>query len=65
MNIYDTKSILCNNCKVSIGEIDYDAEVVRPLCGKCANPLPEGDNALYTISHFQNNPPSKKSKILI
>jgi hypothetical protein len=64
MNIYDTKSVLCSNCKVSIGEIDYDAEVVRPLCGKCANPLPEGDNVLYTVSHFQNNP-LQKSKIIV
>jgi len=63
MNIYDTKSILCRRCKTSIGEIDYDAEVMLPLCGKCANPLPEGDNILYTASHFKNNPPSKKIPI--
>lgn len=60
MNIYDTKSILCSNCYTSIGEIDYDAEIIRPLCGKCANPLPEGDKILYTVSHFQNNPSLKK-----
>ena len=63
MNIYDTKTILCRSCKTSIGEIDYDAEVMLPLCGKCANPLPEGDNILYTASHFKNNPPLKKIPI--
>lgn len=62
MNIYDTKSILCSRCNISIGEIDYDAEVIRPLCGKCANPLPEGDKIIYTMSHFQNN--SIKKSIL-
>ncbi|MHA7647877.1 hypothetical protein [Nitrosopumilus sp. S4] len=61
MNIYDTKSIYCSRCNVSIGEIDYDAEVIRPLCGKCANPLPEGDKIIYTMSHFQNNSPMEKS----
>ena len=55
MNIYDTKQVRCTKCKISIGEIDFDAEVTMPLCGKCANPLPEGDNVIYTISHIQNN----------
>ena len=61
MNIYDTMSIYCSKCKISIGEVDWDAKVIHPLCGKCANPLPEGDKILYTISHFQTN--SKKRKI--
>ena len=56
MNDYDTKPIICYNCKTPIGEIDFDALVIRPLCGKCANPLPEGDKILYTISHFKNTP---------
>lgn len=60
MNICDTKSIFCSKCNSSVGEIDYDAEVIRSLCGECANPLPEGDKILYTISHFQNNPPLEK-----
>jgi len=55
LNIYDTKPLICSKCKESIGEIDYDALVIRPLCGKCANPLPEGDKILYTVSHFQNS----------
>lgn len=55
MNIYDTKSIQCAKCKVSIGEIEFDATVTMPLCGHCANPLPAGDNIIYTISHIQNS----------
>ncbi len=63
MNIYDQKTISCVSCGRCIGEIDYDAEVVFPKCGKCANPLPEGDKILYTMSHFQNNP-SRQAKEL-
>ena len=64
MNIYDTKTISCRNCGKSIGEIDYDAEIILPQCGHCANPMPEGDNIVYTASYFQNNHPLKKSKIV-
>jgi len=59
LNIYDTKTISCTRCGKCIGEIDYDAEVILPQCGHCANPMPEGDNILYTASHFKNNPPVK------
>ncbi len=51
--------MICAKCQESIGEVDYDALVIRPLCGKCANPLPEGDKILYTVSHFQNSISSK------
>ena len=54
MNIYDTKSIYCKKCGKVIGEIDYDANVILPECGQCANPLPEGDKILYTISAIQS-----------
>lgn len=40
MNIYDTKVIHCAICEKCIGEADYDAEIIFPKCGKCANPLP-------------------------
>ncbi|MDH3340421.1 MAG: hypothetical protein OEL84_03940 [Nitrosopumilus sp.] len=40
MNIYDTKSISCAICKQVIGEVDFDAEIIRPKCGQCANPTP-------------------------
>ncbi len=43
-----------------MGEIDYDAEVIRPLCGHCANPLPEGDNILYTVSNVINQHKQKQ-----
>ena len=40
MNIYDTKSVVCSSCGQIIGEIDFDAEIIRPKCGQCANPTP-------------------------
>ncbi|MDH3312823.1 MAG: hypothetical protein OEM28_06710 [Nitrosopumilus sp.] len=55
MNIYDTKTIVYRSCKTPIGEIEYDAEVMLPQCGKCANPMPEGDKILYALSPFRNN----------
>lgn len=64
MNLYDTKSVICSSCKSVIGEIEYDVKVMLPLCGKCANPMPEGDDILYTASYFQNNTPLKKSMIV-
>lgn len=51
MNLYDTIQVKCIQCGRSIGEIEYDAELIRPKCGKCANPIPEGDDKLmYTIN---------------
>lgn len=55
MNIYDTKTISCIKCGKCIGEVEYDSEIVLPKCGQCANPVPEGDKILYTVSHYQNN----------
>lgn len=55
MNLYDTKTISCKTCGKCIGEVDYDSEIIRPLCGKCAHPLPEGDTILYTINAIQTN----------
>ncbi len=68
MNIYDTKVVKCSKCGRSIGEIEYDAIVTLPKCGRCANPIPEGDDkALYIISKLvkskvddvYNNPDKK------
>lgn len=28
---------MCDKC---IGEVDYDAEIIFPKCGRCANPMP-------------------------
>ncbi|AJM92890.1 MULTISPECIES: hypothetical protein [Nitrosopumilus] len=50
MNIYDTKSVYCKDCGKPIGEIEYDANVILPECGQCADPIPEGDKILYTVS---------------
>jgi hypothetical protein len=59
MNIYDQKSVRCSQCDRFIGEIDYDAIVTLPKCGRCANPLPEGDDKVqYIISKFNKNPKS-------
>jgi len=53
------KSIHCVKCDKFIGEIESDALVVFSKCGKCANPLPEGDDkALYTINKYKINPKS-------
>ncbi len=41
LNIYDTKTIRCIECDMSIGEIDYDANVIRPICGQCEDPRPD------------------------
>jgi hypothetical protein len=60
LNIYDTRIIKCIICERYVGEIEYDAKVIRPLCGKCADPLPEGDKILYTVSHYQNIPRNKE-----
>ena len=35
LNLYDTKTIRCIECDKPIGEIDYDANVISPICGKC------------------------------
>ena len=56
VNIYDTKSIKCIICGKFIGEIDYDAQVILPKCGKCANPKPEGGDSLsYLESRLRND----------
>lgn len=49
MNIYDTKVVRCAVCDKCIGEVDYDAEVIFPKCGRCANPLPATHD-----EHFEN-----------
>ncbi|WP_157999282.1 hypothetical protein [Candidatus Nitrosarchaeum limnium] len=36
MNMYDTKIVICINCKKPIGEIELDSTMDNPLCGQCA-----------------------------
>ena len=64
LNIYDTKTISCADCKNVLGEVDYDAQIIRPLCGKCANPLPEGDKILYTVSAVQSVNSKKQEELV-
>ena len=52
LNIYDTKTIRCTKCDSPIGEVDYDAEIILPKCGQCANPTPHANDKMpYLISH--------------
>jgi hypothetical protein len=41
LNLYDTKTIRCAICQKAIGEVDFDAEIIRPKCGQCSNPIPD------------------------
>ncbi|CAE6504594.1 hypothetical protein [Candidatus Nitrosotenuis uzonensis] len=53
MNIYDMKQIHCYRCGKFIGEIEFDAEITMPLCGKCSNPMPENDDKIrYVITKY-------------
>jgi hypothetical protein len=59
MNIYDNKSVHCSQCDRFIGEIDVDAIITLPKCGRCANPMPENDDKVqYIVSKFNPNPKS-------
>lgn len=29
------------------GIVAYDAEIIKPKCGKCTNPIAEGDDKIY------------------
>jgi hypothetical protein len=41
LNIYDTRTIYCIECSKPIGEIDFDAKVICPICGQCDDPKPD------------------------
>jgi len=52
MSIYYTKVLSCTICGESIGEVNPDAEIIRPKCGQCSNPTPHfKDKMPYLISH--------------
>jgi hypothetical protein len=59
MNIYDTKSVHCSKCDKFIGEIEFDAIVILPKCGKCADPIPEGDDKFAYLKSRYSNPQSE------
>lgn len=50
MNIYDTKLIHCSKCEKFIGEIDCDAIVMLPKCGKCVNQTSKENNHIDITS---------------
>lgn len=63
MNLYDKKSISCCKCERFIGEIDCDAVVILPKCGRCANPLPEGDDKVqYIVSKYNKKPKTLRTQ---
>lgn len=47
--------VKCKQCGKVIGMIEQDAEIVFPKCGNCANPLPEGDDILYSINNVTSS----------
>ncbi len=53
MNLYDTKSIQCSRCEKFIGEIDCDASVIFPKCGKCAKQLSEESDTIHVTSKYK------------
>ncbi|MGQ0795410.1 MAG: hypothetical protein ACT4N5_04405 [Nitrosopumilaceae archaeon] len=44
------RTIRCVVCDIFIGEIDFDAQVVLPKCGHCANPILEIVDSLPILS---------------
>lgn len=49
MNIHDTKIISCSICGKCIGEMNFDASIAHPRCGRCEQA--DADGHLFTISH--------------
>ncbi|MFB5631399.1 MAG: hypothetical protein ACE5RN_07410 [Nitrosopumilaceae archaeon] len=55
MNIYDKKQIKCARCGSFVGEVEYDAKIIFPLCGNCADPYSDGfDKIQYSITRLKN-----------
>ncbi len=57
LNIYDTKTVRCLKCDNCIGEIDFDARVIRSICGQCYDPTPDVRDQL---SYRMKIPANKK-----
>ncbi|KAF6243975.1 hypothetical protein C6988_00765 [Nitrosopumilus sp. b1] len=56
MNIYDTKTVRCIECGKNIGEVDYDAEIIRPKCGQCSNPIPSAEDKFqYSVTAIKSH----------
>lgn len=41
LNLYDTKQINCYRCGQWIGEVAFEALIINPKCGSCADPYPK------------------------
>ena len=55
MNIYDKKQIKCARCDNFVGEVVYNAKIIYPLCGNCADPISDGlDKVQYTMTRLVN-----------
>ena len=55
MNVYDTKIINCSECGKFIGEIDCDALVMLPKCGRCANQMSENNASILHPENIMTN----------
>lgn len=55
MNIYYKKQISCVTCGKFIGEVDNEAKVLLPRCGRCAISDADGNDLLTFMSaRFEN-----------
>ena len=41
--------IVCSNCKKAIGEVDFDAQIPRSICGFCISLLDVGDGIYFSV----------------
>lgn len=66
MNIYDTKQINCYRCGKWVGEVDFEALIICPKCGSCADPYPKGYDLLsQTNIQVTKNPIKEKPLTVI
>ncbi|RDJ32425.1 MAG: hypothetical protein DWQ18_07885 [Crenarchaeota archaeon] len=56
MNIYDKKVVKCVICEKSIGEVNYDAEIIFPRCGECSDPKPHINDLIVPLERNYNFP---------
>jgi hypothetical protein len=55
MNIYDKKQIRCTRYGNFVGEVEYNAKIIFPLCGNCTDPYSDGlDKIQYTMTRLKN-----------
>lgn len=54
MSMYDTKIIRCVECDETMGELDFDAQVMQPKCGNCVRLMEETKNNLMHVITTNN-----------